>query len=123
MAKVMAAEPPSTTPSWSMSCAARSSEAAAQRAEPKVAAVFASRARQIDIAKATMPPDGCQFVIHAKALPGNRYDGHALATVIPEIEALIGNTIARILLDKGYRATTPRRITSSGCLRQARSGG
>lgn len=61
MAKVMAAEPPSTTPSWSMSCAARSSEAAAQRAEPKVAAVFASRARQIDIAKATtiemMPPD------------------------------------------------------------------
>ncbi len=49
-----------------MSCAARSSEAAAQRAEPKVAAVFTSRARQIDIAKATMPPDGCQFVIHAE---------------------------------------------------------
>ena len=114
----MAAEPPSTTPSWSMSCAARSSEAAAQRAEPKVAAVFASRARQIDIAKATMPPDGCQFVIHAKALPGNRYDGHALATVIPEIEALIGNTIARILADKGYRGHPS---ISSGSFSRGRS--
>ncbi len=38
-----------------------------------------------------------------KALPGNPYDGHTLATVIPEIEALVGNTIERILADKGYR--------------------
>ena len=38
-----------------------------------------------------------------KALPGNPYDGHTLATVIPEMEALVGNTIARILADKGYR--------------------
>jgi len=38
-----------------------------------------------------------------KALPGNPYDGHTLATVIPDMEALVGNTIARILTDKGYR--------------------
>lgn len=38
-----------------------------------------------------------------KALPGNPYDAHTLATVIPEMEALIGNTIERILADKGYR--------------------
>lgn len=38
-----------------------------------------------------------------KALPGNPYDGHTLASVIPDMEALIGNTIARILADKGYR--------------------
>ena len=38
-----------------------------------------------------------------KALPGNPYDGHTLATVIPEMEALIGNTIERLLADKGYR--------------------
>jgi IS5 family transposase len=38
-----------------------------------------------------------------KALPGNPHDGHTLATVIPEMEALIGNTIERVLLDKGYR--------------------
>ena len=38
-----------------------------------------------------------------KALPGNTYDGHTLATVTPDMEALVGSTIARILADKGYR--------------------
>jgi transposase, IS5 family len=46
---------------------------------------------------------GGQFAIHAKALPGNPYDGHTLATVIPDMEALIGNTIKRAFVDKGYR--------------------
>jgi IS5 family transposase len=46
---------------------------------------------------------GGQFVVHAKALPGNPYDGHTLATVIPDIEALVGNTIQRAFVDKGYR--------------------
>jgi IS5 family transposase len=38
-----------------------------------------------------------------KALPGNPYDGNTLETVILDMEALVGNTIARILADKGYR--------------------
>jgi hypothetical protein len=42
-------------------------------------------------------------ITHVKALPGNPYDGHTLATVIPDMEALVGNTIARILAYKGYR--------------------
>jgi IS5 family transposase len=46
---------------------------------------------------------GGQFVTHVKALPGNPYDGHTLATVIPEMGALVGNTLDRILADKGYR--------------------
>ena len=37
------------------------------------------------------------------ALPGNPYDGHTLATVIPAIEQTIGNGITRILADAGYR--------------------
>jgi hypothetical protein len=45
---------------------------------------------------------GGQFVTHVKALPGNPYDGHTLETVIPDMEALVGSTIARILADKGY---------------------
>jgi IS5 family transposase len=45
---------------------------------------------------------GGQFVTHVKALPSNPYDGHTLATVIPDMEALVGSTIARILADKGY---------------------
>ena len=44
-----------------------------------------------------------QFTIHARALPGNPYDGHTLARVIPAIEQLVGNTIERIHTDAGYR--------------------
>ena len=46
---------------------------------------------------------GGQFIAHAKALPGNPYDGHTLATVIPEIETQIGANLARIVADRGYR--------------------
>jgi transposase, IS5 family len=46
---------------------------------------------------------GGQFAIHAAALPGNPYDGHTLKHVIPDMEALIGNEIKRLLADAGYR--------------------
>ncbi len=46
---------------------------------------------------------GGQFALHAKALPGNPYDGHTLEKIIPQIEGLVGNTIRRIVADKGYR--------------------
>jgi IS5 family transposase len=46
---------------------------------------------------------GGQFVTHVKAFPGNPYDGHTLKTVIPDMEALVGNTIQRLIADKGYR--------------------
>lgn len=46
---------------------------------------------------------GGQFVAHAKAMPGNPYDGHTLATVIPEIESSIGASLTKIVADAGYR--------------------
>jgi transposase, IS5 family len=46
---------------------------------------------------------GGQFVTHVQALPGNPYDGHTLARVIPAMEQLIGNTIERLHADAGYR--------------------
>jgi transposase, IS5 family len=46
---------------------------------------------------------GGQFVTHVQALPGNPYDGHTLARIIPAIEALLGNTIERLHTDAGYR--------------------
>ncbi len=46
---------------------------------------------------------GGQFILHAKALPGNPYDGHTLKEVIEETEALTGREIERIYVDKGYR--------------------
>ena len=46
---------------------------------------------------------GGQFVAHVAALPGNPYDGHTLATVIPAIQAIVGNTLDRVIADAGYR--------------------
>ena len=37
------------------------------------------------------------------ALPGNPYDGHTLADVIPDMERSIGGEIDRILADAGYQ--------------------
>ena len=58
---------------------------------------------KVSIATTLAHARGGQFVTHVKAMPGNPYDGHTLAAVIPEMEALVGNTIERILADKGYR--------------------
>ncbi len=46
---------------------------------------------------------GGQFVAHVKALPGNPYDGHTLAEVIPDLEQTIGAEVERIVTDAGYR--------------------
>ena len=58
---------------------------------------------KVSIATTLRHAKGGLFVTHAKALPGNPYDGHTLATVIPDMEALVGNTIQRAFVDKGYR--------------------
>jgi IS5 family transposase len=60
---------------------------------------------------------GGQFVLHAKALPGNPYDGHTLANVIDATESLTGRVIERAYVDKGYRGhdtANPRRVFISG---------
>jgi transposase, IS5 family len=46
---------------------------------------------------------GGQFIAHVKALPGKPYDGHTLATVLPDIELKIGATIERVIADAGYK--------------------
>jgi IS5 family transposase len=46
---------------------------------------------------------GGQFVAHVQALPGNPYDGHTLATVLPAVEATIGAELDRVVTDAGYR--------------------
>ena len=58
---------------------------------------------KVSIATTLNRSKGGQFIAHAKALPGNPYDGHTLATVIPEIETQIGASLARIVADRGYR--------------------
>src|SRR2546429_8135117 len=58
---------------------------------------------KVSVATTLRHSKGGQFVTHVKALPGNPYDGHTLASVIPDMEALVGNTIRRAFTDKGYR--------------------
>jgi transposase, IS5 family len=60
---------------------------------------------------------GGQFVLHAKALPGNPYDGHTLGAVIEDAEKLTGCAIERAYVDKGYRGhdtENPHRVFISG---------
>jgi IS5 family transposase len=58
---------------------------------------------KVSIATTLHRSKGGQFIAHAKAMPGNPYDGHTLATVIPEIETQIGANLSRIVADRGYR--------------------
>jgi transposase, IS5 family len=58
---------------------------------------------KVSVATTLKRSKGGQFALHAKALPGNPYDGHTLASIIPDMEKTIGNQISRILADAGYR--------------------
>ncbi len=58
---------------------------------------------KVSVATTLQRSKGGQFALHAMALHGNPYDGHTLATVIPDMERTIGNDITRILADAGYR--------------------
>lgn len=58
---------------------------------------------KVSVATTFAASAGGQFVVHVKALPGSPYDGHTLATVIPEIVATTGATLTRIIADAGYR--------------------
>jgi IS5 family transposase len=58
---------------------------------------------KVSIVTPVTAPKGGQFVLHAKALHGNPYDGHTLAPVIADLEKLTGVAVRRIHGDKGYR--------------------
>jgi transposase, IS5 family len=72
---------------------------------------------KVSIATTLRRCKGGQFVAHVAALPGNPYDGHTLAAVVPAIETQNGATLTRIIADKGYRghnAPPGRRVVISG---------
>jgi len=58
---------------------------------------------KVSLATTVAPTKGGQFIVHAKSLPGNPYDGHTLETVLPGIEAITGAALSRILADAGYK--------------------
>jgi len=58
---------------------------------------------KVSVATTLRRSKGGQFALHAKALPGNPYDGHTLAEIIPDMEKTIGVGLERILADAGYK--------------------
>lgn len=58
---------------------------------------------KVSMAITERPSPAGHFVIDARALPGNPYDGHTLKAVLNAIEHNTGVHLQRILTDRGYR--------------------
>ena len=58
---------------------------------------------KVSIAAINALAPGGQFVLGARALPGNPYDGHTLAEQIAQTERITGIGIERAYVDRGYR--------------------
>ena len=58
---------------------------------------------KVSVATPVTKPKGGQFVLHAKALHGNPYDGHTLGPVVAQMQKLTGVEVRRVHVDKGYR--------------------
>lgn len=58
---------------------------------------------KVSVATPVTSPKGGQFVLHAKALHGNPFDGHTLGPAVADVEANTGIAVQRIHVDKGYR--------------------
>jgi len=58
---------------------------------------------KVSVAVPVTRPKGGQFVLHAKALHGNPFDGHTLRQAVDDVERNTGVEVRRIHVDKGYR--------------------
>jgi IS5 family transposase len=58
---------------------------------------------KVSLATTNRPAPGGQFVLGARSLPGNPFDGHTLAAQIVQTERLTGVPIERAYVDRGYR--------------------
>lgn len=77
---------------------------------PEVECIGKGKARKpyefgckVSIVTPVTAPKGGQFVLHAKALHGNPYDGHTLGPIIADLQKLTGVDVQRVHVDKGYR--------------------
>jgi IS5 family transposase len=58
---------------------------------------------KISVATTNAAAPGGQFVVGARTLPGNPFDGHTLAAQVAQTERITGVTIERAYADRGYR--------------------
>ena len=103
---------------WPLSLARRVREQRQRQRGPKIYSLHAPEVECIGKGKPHKPYEfgvkvslatplhrckGGQFIAHVAALPGNPYDGHTLAAVVPAIEQQIGVSLTRLIADRGYR--------------------
>jgi IS5 family transposase len=77
---------------------------------------------KVSVATPASKPKGGQFVLHAKALHGNPFDGHTLGPVIAELEALTGVETRRIHADKSLPPRRRGAIAATATPRSSASG-
>jgi transposase, IS5 family len=58
---------------------------------------------KVSIATNLHPAKGGHFILHARALHGNPYDGHTLKPALDDIHNIVGRTPQRVAVDQGYK--------------------
>jgi transposase, IS5 family len=77
---------------------------------PEVECLAKSKARsryefgvKLSLAVSNARAPGGQFVLGARTLPDNPYDGHSLKAQLQQVERLTGHPVMRAYVDRGYR--------------------
>ena len=77
---------------------------------PEVECISKGKARapyefgcKVSIATNLHPAKGGHFVLQARALHGNPYDGHTLKAALDDIQNIVGRSPLRAVLDQGYK--------------------
>jgi hypothetical protein len=76
---------------------------------------------KVSLATTNRRAPGGQFVIGARSLPGNPFDGHTLAAQIAQAERITGVPVERAYVDRGYRGHDADKGASSSPARSAAS--
>src|ERR1700722_12319481 len=58
---------------------------------------------KVSIATNLHPAKGGHFILHARALHGNPYDGHTLKTALEDVREIVGRSPLRVAVDQGYK--------------------
>jgi transposase, IS5 family len=77
---------------------------------PEVECISKGKARapyefgcKVSIATNLHPAKGGHFILHARALHGNPYDGHTLQAALDDVRNIVGRSPRRVALDQGYK--------------------
>src|SRR6202795_1037706 len=77
---------------------------------PEVECISKGKARapyefgcKVSIATNLHPAKGGHFILQARALHGNPYDGHTLKTALDDVRELVGRSPLRVAVDQGYK--------------------